>query len=201
MLDVNDKKMKTLIFSLVAFPILVVAGEYPRDVVDVLSKLERFEAEELARANKAISDKRNEVADFLETALVRETKSGNLDTAVALKKKIEELRKSKPLSVSSGSKTAAQGKADIGFADWLETVEFHDDTGRWIVTGTEVIQHSNNGATKSFKRTKSDQDSKISFEASGTVFRFEIDADKSKGLRRSEKFAPIPFTVKPKKKR
>lgn len=194
--------MKPLILSLVVFPLFAVGNEYPPDVTDVLAKLERFEAQEWDRANKAISEKRSEVADFLETALERETKSGNLDGAVALKKKIAALRMTKESSSGSpGAKITPRGEAGHGFEDWLETVEFHDATGRWVVTGTEVVQYSNKGETKRFKRAKSDQESKVSFEASGTVFRFEIDADESEGLRKSDKFAPIPFTVKPREKR
>ena len=189
-----------MILSLVLFPLFAVGDDYPRDVVDVLSKLERFEAEELNKANEAISAKRSEVAKFLETALERETKSGNLDAALALKKKIEELRKSrKALSASSDSELGPREKANQPFGDWLETVEFHDASGRWGFTGTKVIQHAKTGETKSFKRIGSDREPRVSFEASGTIFTFEIDGDKSKGLRKSEKFAPIPFTVKPKR--
>lgn len=194
--------MKTLILLLVTLPIFAMADDFPRDVAEVISKLERFEAEELDKANKAISDKRSDVADFLETALERETKSGNLDTAVALRKKIEQMRDSKnALSFSSPSGTAPQATGHQDLNTWIETVEIHDASGRWVITDTEVIQYSNKGGTKNFKRIKNDQDPRISFEASGTIFTLEIDKDRSKGIRTSEKFSAIPFTVKPKQGR
>jgi len=172
-----------------------VAEDFPRDVSEMISKLERFESEEWEKAKTRIVEKRKEVAKVLETALERETKRGNLEVAVALKKKIEELNGTME---SSGKGPRAKNAGSGGLGAWLETVEFHDASGRWIITPTEVIQHSNKGGTKRFKRIQDDP-STVSFEASETLFRFEIDDSKAKGFRKSEKFAPIPFTVEMRK--
>ena len=63
----------------------------PSDSADLIVKLESFENQELAKAQKAIAEKKAAVVEVLESHMARETRGGNLDSALALKEKISEL--------------------------------------------------------------------------------------------------------------
>lgn len=63
----------------------------PFDSLDVLMNLQDFEKAQREIAEKAIANKRELVIKVLRTHLQRETKSGDLDAALAIKKTIESL--------------------------------------------------------------------------------------------------------------
>ena len=67
------------------------SDELPSDSKALVDKLEAFVAEEEAKAAKTIEEKKKAVVALLNKHLERETKAGNLDSALSLKNKIAEL--------------------------------------------------------------------------------------------------------------
>lgn len=81
--------MKTLTSIVLIFvPFLALTEELPTDASEILKKLEVFEKSELQKANDQIAEKRRSVIEFLQTIMDRETRNGNLDGAIAIKKQI-----------------------------------------------------------------------------------------------------------------
>ena len=116
-------------------PCFLQAQELPKDVADTLNKLNKFEHHVRAEADDQVSDKRTEVSRFLQEALTRETKAGNLDSALAIKGLIESLQ-SKTTLRNLPSTTQQSGQ----FQKWLATIEMHSDEGWWEVAGDELVQ-------------------------------------------------------------
>jgi len=86
--------MKSPILALVLAGISTIslpAEDLPVDVANVLEKLGEFEAQERIKAEQIIRDKQLQVVKFLQGALDRETKAGNLEGALLIKAKIESL--------------------------------------------------------------------------------------------------------------
>jgi len=105
-----------------------IAQDLPSDANEILGKLKEFEAEEKAKAERAISEKRKAVASYLEEILERETKNGNLESALAIKTKISELTESPPTEAKdSEPMTTELPKTGRQFERWLATVEFFVD--------------------------------------------------------------------------
>ena len=74
---------------------LTVYGEdakLPSDSLELLRRLEDFEETERKKAEAVIQEKRDQVAEVLTQHLKRETQSGNLEVAIALRSKISELK-------------------------------------------------------------------------------------------------------------
>lgn len=124
--------MKTLTLASLLLIIggnLAVAQELPSDASEILKKLQQFEVDERTKAETAIREKRKAVAIFLEEILERETKGGNLETAVAIKSKIRELtanpeEKSEKMVPADGGELP---KSKRRFEDWLATVELFEE--------------------------------------------------------------------------
>lgn len=102
--------MKTilLIATLLALPSLAPAQQnnLPLDTLNIISSLHEFEKAELAKARKAISDKRAVVIGLLRSHMEREAKAGKLDAALEIRTTIESLAaadlvKTEPTSRSS----------------------------------------------------------------------------------------------------
>ena len=112
-------------FTFLALSIAFALGQgeavLPREALDLIAKLQEFEQSERDKFDATVADKRQAVAVALKKYLERETKDGNLETAIALKKLIGELEKNtltlKPPAVESGDKD---------FAEWVRRIEIHD---------------------------------------------------------------------------
>ena len=115
--------MKTICLSVyLVFSISVIglAQELPNDVQDVLAKLDEFEAKERAKFEEVVQAKRNAVSKFLQQSLARETKAGNLDAALLIKKKIESLSPPKPTASNSNSGGEPEGELEfLGKWSWI----------------------------------------------------------------------------------
>ncbi|MDX1679334.1 MAG: hypothetical protein R3242_01270 [Akkermansiaceae bacterium] len=110
--------MKAPILALAVLSISVLipkAEELPLDVERVLHQLKEFEANERAKAEVVIADKRLEVVKFLESALTRETKAGKLESALLIKKKIESL--SPEPAADQPAKPSLGGNRDF-YGEW-----------------------------------------------------------------------------------
>jgi len=108
--------------SLFAFFVSVSAlsadeASLPKDAKELLSKLENFEHEQLAKAHAVISEKRAGVVGVLKSQMDRETRAGNLEGALALKGKIESLSTEK-------FETAPSDASKAGNAPSKETAFF-----------------------------------------------------------------------------
>ena len=66
--------------------------ELPANAKILLQKLTAFEEEERRKYELAVSEKREQVAELLDRYLEDETKAGNLDGAMAIKARVEQLR-------------------------------------------------------------------------------------------------------------
>lgn len=88
-------KFGLLIFSFIAGSTSIFAQEkLPPDSERLLQRLTEFEEKEREKAKAAIFEKRVLVVEALKSHLENETKRGNLDAAIALRKKIDELSES-----------------------------------------------------------------------------------------------------------
>ena len=133
------KKMKPTHF-LFSMALLTLAsaeekGSLPSDSLDLLAKLQQFETNERTKFETAVLEKRKAVIAVLEKHLDRETKSGNLDGALQLRKAIEGLATIQPPVSDPGANSPAVEDKD-SFAKWLTGKKFtHTDThGRRILT-------------------------------------------------------------------
>lgn len=81
---------------------LVGDENIPLDSAILVEKLTSFEAEERAKFVEVLSEKTNEVIEILQSHLERETKSGNLERAIALREEIKRLSKAVALSAIPG---------------------------------------------------------------------------------------------------
>lgn len=164
-----------------------------------IGRLTRFLTRFRAEAEAAIAKKRIEVSAVLERLLAQETTQGDLDAALAIRSKIDEL--SKPKARQSTSETEKSVPASGTFQDWLETVSLHDQDGFWDVHEEKVVQFQKSGDKKEFERTINDAGQEVSFKALDTVFTFSFNEDRTAGSRKakSKKYPDRPFTVKPRK--
>lgn len=95
----------------------------PSDSKELLTKLELFEEETLEKAQEVIIQKRAAVSKILQSHLDRETRSGNLETALQLKRAIEGLSDpTKQLEQSPGNseeKTMAEPDEETSLLEFL----------------------------------------------------------------------------------
>lgn len=120
---------------LVALPAFsaVLAGDavLPEKLRGVLTKLDTFESEQIAAAEKAIEKKRAEVATFLRTEMEKYARDGKVDTAVAIRQAILELESGAPLdkirNAGGGAVTSAGGRAQTIFRE----KDFEDYGKNW----------------------------------------------------------------------
>lgn len=150
----------------------------PADTLDLLAKLQAFEAAETERVDAAIAQKRQQVAEVLKTHLDRETKAGNLETALALKNLISELEEN-----SLNLELPAAGGE---FSAFVRNIEMHDEVGWWEVVENELVQHINNGGVRRFPCQVDDEKQRVSFSANGRTYFFKFLADRSMGIRSAD---------------
>ncbi|MEM7014143.1 MAG: hypothetical protein AAF585_22005 [Verrucomicrobiota bacterium] len=85
--------MKTLqiqaLFLLLASGAFAQGAKLPTDSADLLGKLDHFAETERADTEKRIKEKSQAVITILKAHLERETKGGNLEAGIALKREIE----------------------------------------------------------------------------------------------------------------
>lgn len=136
--------MKTPVL-LLAVAILLAGNLFSQDLPDestaLLEKLTEWETEKRTALEEEIREKKSQVADALAAHLESETKKGNLETAVAIKAKIDELRG--PVETAEAPKVMeSTGKTYRSLRDFESTAEF----GKWLMTtqwkkdnGEEVI--------------------------------------------------------------
>lgn len=120
----------TVLAGISSMPLL--AEDLPQDVAGVLMQLEEFEDNERAKAEELIQDKRLQVAKFLQRALERETKAGNLEVALLIKGKIESLS---PKSAPEGSTLPEAGAREDFLGEWT-----------WFIADQKLILERGNKA-------------------------------------------------------
>ncbi len=175
----------------------------PRDSTELLEKLSQFEETERARTESAIAEKRNQVAALLRAHLQRETKSGNLDAALELRKKIEVLSgtttpQSQPIP------STPENKLDDNFVNWLATVTFVESSGvRFSVTAQTVTAVYLNGTTYEYPITAIDSDKReVAWKYSSNsdkVNFFKVDSSRRKAIRTKASGLEVELTVEPNK--
>lgn len=86
-------KLLFLILHLSFFCLVIhsSAQDLPKDSADLLGKLDSYAKTEREAAERRIQEKASAVAKVLESHLERETKAGNLDEGIALRREIERL--------------------------------------------------------------------------------------------------------------
>lgn len=154
----------------------------PNDSLDLVAKLQQFENEESRAVREKISDKRQAVVEVLEQHLSRETKLGNLDSALELRKLIQNLKK--PIQVG-GMTAAVEAKEANGvdFVRWAESIEIHEDDGWWEIDGREIVQHIKGGGERRYNHVIDREKEEVSFIASGRNYTFRFVGDKTMGIR------------------
>ena len=196
--------MKTICYIVVVaigigFPFSSVTGQgkgLPIDSLDLISKLQQFENEEKQAVREKISEKRQGVVKVLEQHLSRETKLGNLDSALELRTLIQNLKK--PIQVN-GLTAVAEGKTATGddFLHWVESIEIHEDEGWWEIVGREIIQHLNGAGERRYNHVIDREKEEVSFVASGRKYTFRFLANKTMGIRsRDDDWPPRTCLVK-----
>lgn len=92
---------------LLSFAITALAAgeDLPSESKLLLEKLNAFENKEWKKFEGIVSEKTDQVVKVLEAHLERETKSGNLERAIALREKIQELSKSRSDGRDQSAKT------------------------------------------------------------------------------------------------
>lgn len=119
------KRMKILISSLLlALAIPTLHAELPAEAGDLLSKLASWEIDQQVELQKRIQEKRAEVSKFLERIVEERTKTGDLDGALAVKAKIEELT-----TAAYGSKDHSTDDSESSMED---SNEFNPANTTWI---------------------------------------------------------------------
>lgn len=98
------------------------AEELPADIQEILQKLEDFEHKKKEEFDALVSEKRSAVATVLEQALVRETKKGNLDSSLAIRKRIAVLRSTR----TTASESELETRQDK-LSDWIVGKTFDGD--------------------------------------------------------------------------
>ena len=179
------QKMKFLLLLLPSLLILSVSAEdLPDEVLDVLAKLKDFESSESKPYHEKIVEKRAAVSKFLEQSLTRETKSGNLESAIAIKAKIESL--SGPVTLPS----------DIAPEDRLTVAPNKDENTMttslvgttWTSDSYEVEFISENKAiaqgTEYYWQKQQDGAIELSTKEAnfGNKIRITLDLDAKKGI-------------------
>lgn len=122
----------------------------PADAERVIERLEKFESDKYAEVQKEIRNKRQEVAKYLKTLLDRETKMGKLESALAIKNKIEALTES---NVSPG-KPAEDSAADFDITSTVWKAHSGPDTNRsieFLEDGKMKIHLGNGGGWHDWK--------------------------------------------------
>jgi hypothetical protein len=171
----------------------------PSDSLDLIEKLQQFENEERQTAREKISEKRKAVVEVLEQHLTRETKLANLDSALELRKLIENLKQ--PIQVS-GLTTSAEAKntTNVDFLRWAESIEIHEDDGWWEIDGPEIIQHPKGGGERRYKHAIDREKEEVSFVANGRKYTFRFVGSQTMGIRsRDDDWPPRICIVKPKR--
>ncbi len=110
----------------------LVAQELPESAKELIQKLDQFEAEQFDAALKQIEEKRKQVVKALEFQMNAETRARNLDSALAIRNRIKELKG--PLLVQESEKQAEglSHKQEEEFHEWVKTVRFETSNG-WIL--------------------------------------------------------------------
>ncbi len=118
----------------------LIAQELPESAKKLIQKLDQFEAEQLEIARKRIQEKRKEVMKALEFQMTAETRAQNLDGALAIRNKIDELKDPVSFAESKDDEENSPQQPSDGFAKWLGTVQF-ETSKDWIlkVEGSEVL--------------------------------------------------------------
>lgn len=94
----------------------------PNDAEVMLRKLEDFEKSELQKARSRISEKRADVADFLQQILERETKKGNLEAAISVKEQILRLNPVNSDKTADVTVSTNQDKIQKAVGIWSWTI-------------------------------------------------------------------------------
>ncbi|MFT5465545.1 MAG: hypothetical protein ACI8UO_000640 [Verrucomicrobiales bacterium] len=164
----------------------------PQDTLDLLGKLQEFEAAERDKFDTSVAEKRKAVAAALLHHLERETKAGKLETAVALKKLIQELEQ----NTLTLKLPAAAGAGD--FEEWVRSIEIHDQAGWWEVADNQLIQHIGESGIRRFPCKIDGAKSLVSFAANGRTYFFKFLPDRTQGIRSADDDWPSDlFSVKP----
>lgn len=106
------------------------AGKLPKNAAEVLGKMEQFETQTLLEAQVKIEKKRADVVRYLEKLMDEETRSGNLDGALAIRKEVGRL-KALPSARPEVSKKVAPAGAEVVAKEEPEEGEPHAVVGRW----------------------------------------------------------------------
>ena len=142
------------VFRIVAAFALFSVGsadaQLPESSKNLTDKLLLFEKQRLEQAHNDIATKRAKVIELLIAHQTQETKAGNLDGALAIKAKVEELSalQQGEASPATQSESAPDQAAEVdetkilsdvaAFTKWVETVEFEvssADIVFWIKDG------------------------------------------------------------------
>ena len=181
----------TILLFTLCLPFLGICQEsIPKDSGELLKKLEAYSAELRSETEAKIVQKENEVIDVLQKHLTRETKSGNLQSALALKNMIDTLKKGpaekEVLSLDSEAPSSNLERLPRSVREFIESkwglsggnkYSFEDDgTGEsdiggdftWIFEEPDLIRvtHDDSGNTATFKIGKRIEDSEL-LEARG----------------------------------